>query len=168
MWWELLPRTNLPKANRACRYFDFCRKIPLSDAYNHGHSLLQTDRNACSVFSTERCFWMCPFSGSHLGKGFEYCLTHFLYFYTRSQDYLLGVSGLLPWRRRGVKAVAAAARQHSREAVLIPHKSSCHLFGLVLPHGDPHRVGRHAQGDEWGDTGRCVTSDGVRQVYTAR
>lgn len=82
-----------------------------------------------------------PLSGSHLGKGFEYCLTHFLYFYTRSQDYLLGVSGLLPWRRRGVKAVAAAARQHSREAVLIPHKSSCHLFGLVLPHGDPHRVG---------------------------
>lgn len=90
---------------------------------------------------------------------------HFLCFYARSQDDLLGVSGLLPWWRRGVQAVAAAAKQHSREAVLIPHKSSCQLFGLVLPHGDTHRVGRHAQGDEWGNTGRCVTSHGVRQVY---
>ncbi|XP_064890679.1 hexosaminidase D isoform X2 [Columba livia] len=74
--------------------------------------------------------------------------------------------GVLPRRRRGIKAVAAATRQHSGEAVLIPHKSRSKLCGLVVPGRDAHRVGRHAQRDERGNAGRTLflSESGVPQL----
>lgn len=123
--------------------------------------------NVYSVSNTEMCFEICPLSMLQQWESFWVLCDSMILCQAcppscaGSQDYLFDVSGLLPWWRRRVKTVAATTREHTRKAVLIPYKSSCKLYGLVLPHCDSHRVGWHAQRDKWGNIGRCVTSDGV-------
>lgn len=135
--------------------------------------LLHVD--TCSVSSTERHFEIHLLDVLHLCHSlwtlFDWMTLYqicSLYSHTGGQDYFLGVSGLLPWWRRGVQAVAATTREHTREAVFIPYKSSCKLRGFILPHCDSHHVGWHAERDQRGNIGRCVTCDGVSHLVALK